>query len=82
MNERRKLWISMSVALFGTSAVAEEPGPDANPMTTNVAVIQDSAHNSSQGEGEGEGGQTYAGEGEGKARAPRPSISRPTIPPT
>lgn len=66
MNERRKLWISMSVALFGTSAVAAEPGLNTNPMPASAAVVQDGAYNANQGEGEGEGGQAHAGEGEGE----------------
>lgn len=70
MNERRKLWLSMSVALFGTTAVASDRAPDADsPTETAASVAQVSSAGTvaglqaSPGEGEGKG----EGEGEGAA---------------
>jgi hypothetical protein len=64
MNERKKLWISMSVALLGSSAVAADQDLGLGPGAVASAVVQDSAK--SAGEGEGESSQLYAGEGEGE----------------
>jgi len=55
MNERRKLWISMSVALFGSSALAADQNPGLDSNAVSPAAVQDSAQASGEGEGEGEG---------------------------
>lgn len=55
MNERKKLWIGMSAALFGTSAVATDKALDVDPGAAPATVVEDSA-----------GAQTRAGEGEGE----------------
>jgi len=59
MNERRKLWISMSVALFGTSAVAASHGLTVETSAVSAPAVQASAQPQSAGDAEG------GGEGEG-----------------
>jgi hypothetical protein len=67
MNERRKLWLGISAALFGTSTltVAETP-PEPGASVSDAAVYQASTADMNEGEGEGGSAQAVAGEGEGE----------------
>lgn len=68
MNERRKLWISMSVALFGTTALAAgQPAGLPDDPAGSAALYADGEGEGTSGEGEGYGGE---GEGEGEGGGP------------